>query len=128
METGRVPVLLGNFPTTGDPDSDYDGIINSLENLLGTDATNPDTDRDALMDGWEVLGVEFWDGSFINLPAMGANPLRKSIFVQYDYERGAHVGPNAWPYAINLFRSHNIDLFVTEIERPRTGTHFHAHG
>ncbi len=86
------------------------------------------------MDGWEVLGLLFPDYSFVNLPAMGANPLRMDIFVQYDYERGAHVGPDAWPFAINLFREHHINLWVTENERPRTAVesdhyaeHVHVH-
>jgi hypothetical protein len=121
VTTNRVSVLLGDFPTSSDPDTDHDGIVNSLEWLLGTDPTNPDTDGDTLLDGWEVTGLQFSDYTFINLPQMGANPLRKDVFVQYDYERGAHVGADAWPTAINLYRRNGINLWVTEIERPRTG-------
>jgi hypothetical protein len=121
VETGHVPVLFGNSPGPSNPDTDNDGLTDNMEALLGTNPANPDSDGDSLMDGWEVLGVQFGDGSFINLPAMGANPLRKDIFVQYDYERGAHLDANGWPYIINLFRSHNINVWVTENERPRTG-------
>jgi PKD repeat protein len=39
-----------------------------------------DTDGDGLLDGWELCG---YNG--VDLPAMGANPLKKDIFVEIDY-------------------------------------------
>ncbi|MEM7800031.1 MAG: hypothetical protein AAF633_12635 [Chloroflexota bacterium] len=47
----------------------------------GTDPDNPDTDSDGILDGDEILGTE--DG--LDLPALGANPLRKNIFIEYDW-------------------------------------------
>lgn len=125
-----IPVLLGNRVSASTPDSDGDGIIDPLERALGTSATNLDSDFDALQDGWEVLGIAF-PGSidppifsdFINLPAMGANPRIKDVFVQYDYERGSRVEPMVWPYIIGRFRDHRITLHVSENERPRLGTY-----
>ncbi|WP_028459340.1 LamG-like jellyroll fold domain-containing protein [Chloroflexus sp. Y-396-1] len=123
--TSGVSILFGNTPTATRPDTDQDGIVDDLERLLGTRPDNPDTDRDALPDGWEVLGLDFGT-EFVNLPALGANPLRKDIFVQYDYERGAKVEPETWPYVIELFRRHGITLHLTENERPRPTSGFLA--
>jgi hypothetical protein len=57
----------------------------------GTDPANPDTDGDGLSDGEEVLGT--LDG--LDLPAMGTNPLRRDLLIEYDWfddakECGAH--------------------------------------
>jgi hypothetical protein len=48
---------------------------------------NIDTDGDALLDGWEANGYDH-NGDFVadvNLPAFGANYLKKDIFVEMDY-------------------------------------------
>src|SRR4029077_11895972 len=45
---------------------------------------NSDSDGDGLPDDWERNGVTI-DGKFINLPAMGANPLHKDLFVHADW-------------------------------------------
>jgi len=37
-----------------DPDPDRDGLTAAEENALGTSPTNPDSDGDGLLDGWEV--------------------------------------------------------------------------
>ena len=48
--------------------------------------TVQDTDGDGLLDTWETNGfTDISDGSFVNLPAMGANPAVKDIFVEIDY-------------------------------------------
>ena len=47
-----------------------------------------DTDGDGLLDQWEEEGVRVTvDGVdvFVDLPAMGADPMRKDIFVEIDY-------------------------------------------
>jgi hypothetical protein len=121
--TPNVRILFGNTPSAMRPDADRDGIVNELERLLGTNPNHPDSDRDALPDGWEVLGLTFldrWPEEYVNLPAMGANPLRKDIFVQYDYERGARAEPEVWPLVIELFRRNDVTLHLTsQNERPR---------
>ncbi|MGC1375586.1 MAG: DNRLRE domain-containing protein [Anaerolineales bacterium] len=43
-----------------------------------------DSDGDGLPDVWESNGVTV-DGVFVDLPAMGADPLHKDIFVELDY-------------------------------------------
>jgi hypothetical protein len=62
----------------GDPDGD--GLTDDEEKALGTEPNDMDTDRDGLLDGWEVKGV-----NDINLKALGANPRKKDVFIQMDY-------------------------------------------
>ncbi|MEJ2086661.1 MAG: hypothetical protein P8Y44_13475, partial [Acidobacteriota bacterium] len=49
--------------------------------VTGTDPNNADTDGDAIDDGDEVLGTL----AGLDLPAMGAHPLRKDVLVEYDW-------------------------------------------
>jgi hypothetical protein len=44
-----------------------------------------DFDDDGLPDLWEVCGFTAANGEFVDLPAMGADPERKDIFVEVDY-------------------------------------------
>ena len=46
-----------------------------------------DTDDDGIPDSWEINGADTdGDGAIdLNLPAMGANPLRKDVFVEVDW-------------------------------------------
>ncbi len=44
-----------------------------------------DTDGDGLPDVWEMYGITY-EGEFLDLPAMGADPNRKDIFVEIDYQ------------------------------------------
>ena len=47
----------------------------------GTDPNNADTDRDGILDGDEVLGTL----AGLDLPGMGASPLKKTILMEYDW-------------------------------------------
>ena len=47
-----------------------------------------DQDGDGLPDLWEEHGFTAADGTFVNLPAMGAKVDRKDIFVEIDYMTG----------------------------------------
>lgn len=71
-------------------DSDSDRLDNCHETNTGvyvsptdtgTDPNNPDTDGDGIKDGDEVLGTL----QGLNLPGMGASPLRQDIFLEYDW-------------------------------------------
>jgi hypothetical protein len=73
-----------------DVDSDGDGLPDSVETNThvfvsrtdtGTDPKNWDSDADGIADGDEVLGT----AAGLNLPAMGTNPLRKNILIEYDW-------------------------------------------
>jgi hypothetical protein len=52
----------------------------------GTDPNNRDSDGDGLSDGIEVMGT--LDG--LDLPALGVNPLRKDLLVEYDWFEDAN--------------------------------------
>lgn len=80
-----------------DIDSDGDGIPDWAETndgvfrgyfATGTDPHNWDTDGDGLSDGDEIFGT--LDG--LDLPALGADPLRKDIFVECDWFAGEFEG------------------------------------
>jgi len=65
-------------------DMDGDGLSDDEERAIGTLTTHPDTDGDGLLDGWEVNGLES-HGRLEPLPAYGASPLRKDVFVEIDW-------------------------------------------
>ena len=79
-------------------DSDGDGLYDLEEADLGTDPFNSDTDGDALPDGWEVHGHDF-----IDLKELGADPLRKDIFVEIDYMTGFEPDAGALDDVVDAF-------------------------
>lgn len=57
---------------------------------ISTLSASGDADLDGLLDSWETSGFDA-DGDGVvdvNLPAMGANPLRQDLFLELDYETG----------------------------------------
>lgn len=57
---------------------------------ISTLSNSGDADGDGLLDSWERLGLDA-DGNGtidVDLPAMGANPLRQDVFLELDYETG----------------------------------------
>lgn len=80
---GQPPIRGLNSTRTAQAvpyDRDRDGLTDTEEIAAKTDPRNPDTDGDALLDGWEVYSV-----NGVNLKALGASPLHKDIFVEMDY-------------------------------------------
>ncbi len=84
-QSGTVTVTV-----SGCADSDNDRLCNAYETgtgvyvgptNTGTSPTNNDTDGDGIFDGDEVLGTI----AGLNLPAMGASPLKKNIIFEYDW-------------------------------------------
>jgi hypothetical protein len=65
---------------------DFDGLGYELEQSLGTEYWNRDTDGDGIWDGFEVLGIR-GAGLYTDqaLPSWGADPLHKDVFVETDY-------------------------------------------
>lgn len=86
---------LDGCPDLSDADGDRipdfaetdDGRYISFQRV-GTDPLNPDTDGDGIPDGDELLGTI--DG--LDLLALGADPLRRDIFVECDWFAGDFNG------------------------------------
>jgi hypothetical protein len=75
-----LPLLLLTTPLRAQEDPDGDGLSTAQELAQGTDPHHPDSDRDGLLDGWEVDGLPGLD-----LPALGASPLHRDVFVEMDW-------------------------------------------
>lgn len=89
--------FLDAYSVGCDADSDGDRIPDWAEtddgvflgpHATGTDPSNPDTDGDGIIDGDEVYGTV----AGLDLPALGANPLRRDIFVECDWFAGRFEG------------------------------------
>src|SRR5262249_16438506 len=64
-----------------------------------------ESDGDGLPDEWELHGVTIDGGAgprFIDLPAMGADPMRPDIFLQIDWMAGAEHDQRPSPEAIRM--------------------------
>lgn len=116
--TSETPFIHMLFDQGG-ADSDGDGIPDAAElNFFCLSPFNPDTDGDTLQDGWELLGLAFSDGDYIDLPQLGAQPCRKDLFVQLDYEVGADFSETELQEFVNLFQDHGMTLHIEPNERP----------
>ena len=71
---------LGWEDTSGGGDKDFNDLIAQVR-------VNMDSDGDGLWDDWEKNGIDIdGDGVIdVNLPAMGADPKHKDIFLQVDW-------------------------------------------
>ena len=70
-----------------------------------------DTDGDSLPDVWETHGVDY-DGNGtidLDLPALGADPTRKDIFVEFDFMTGRDVDPDEIDAVIAAFANAPVD-------------------
>ena len=88
-----------------------------------------DTDGDKLLDGWEANGYDA-TGDFradINLPAMGANPLHKDLFVEMDYMGAETTCPCHLPLASDLDRIVAVYAGAPQANNPdgKTGINLH---
>jgi uncharacterized repeat protein (TIGR01451 family) len=102
-----------------------------------------DSDEDVLPDGWETNGVKI-GGVFIDLPAMGANPRHKDLFVHADWMAATGGAtfkpkPSALAKVIAVFRAApvsnpdgtsginiHIDAGPDSVMNPSTSRHWNA--
>lgn len=111
--TDRRRIILVGQPADF-RDRDNDGIGRDTEAALCTTDRSADSDYDGLPDGWEIQGVP----GGVDLPNLGANPCRRDVFLQLDYEQGYRLPQSAIDQAILKFRQHDITLHIEENERP----------
>ncbi|HSW59966.1 MAG TPA: pre-peptidase C-terminal domain-containing protein [bacterium] len=97
-------------------DSDFDGLSDGLETILGTSSAlfdGGDTDEDGLSDFIETLGSDN-----VQLPWEGASPTQKDIFMEIDYmpvdpSYSNPVYSDYFPAMRNYFISNdNLDILV----------------
>jgi uncharacterized repeat protein (TIGR01451 family) len=83
--------LLRNF------DGDY-----TISDGFAVEHSSRDTDGDGLLDSWELFGLDAdGDGTIdVNLPAMGANPMHKDLYLEFDWVTGQAPSKEA----IRLFK------------------------
>ncbi len=72
-----------------------------------------DTDGDGLPDVWEKYGITY-NGEFLDLPAMGADPNIPDVFVEIDYKNGIDLNEyeNEFRMVYNQFKKNNINLHI----------------
>src|SRR5262245_16267916 len=83
--------------------------------------TAVDSDGDGLPDDWERHGVTIDGGAgprFIDLPAMGADPMRPDIFLQIDWMTDAEHDQRPSAEAIQLV----VDAFANAPYESPTGS------
>ncbi len=86
----RAPVSCVVSPAARDSDTLPGEVCFSISTL----STSGDLDRDGLLDYWESVGVNMDTDPAIelDLPAWGATPDHKDLFVEYDVEDDADFG------------------------------------
>ena len=107
-------VTYKTIPQFYDTDGDLLGDGEEV-NVYFTDPLNWDSDNDHLNDGIEVKGYDA-DGDNItdvDLPAFGADPLVKDIFVEVDWmPPGNKLGSYAKGKLVDVFAEHGIVLHI----------------
>lgn len=113
-EFKNYKTILLFYDTDGDLLGDGEEV-----NVYLTDPLNWDNDNDHLSDGIEVKGYDA-DGDNIidvNLPAFGADPLVKDIFVEVDWmPPGNKLGSYAKGKLVDVFAEHNFVLHIDDGE------------
>ena len=104
--------------------------------LSGNPATPPtcvDTDGDGLCDDWETNGVWVRTSAtaekFIDLPAMGADPMHRDIFVQADFMETAYVptGDHSHQMTANAAYEELLGFDQSPVMNPDLTTGIHLH-
>jgi hypothetical protein len=67
-------------------DQDQDTLCDAFEERIGTRVDDVDSDGDGLSDPAEIYG-----DSYLDLPSSGADPRRKTIFLELDYYLGRNL-------------------------------------
>jgi hypothetical protein len=81
---GRCPV--GRLSMRGFHGPEFARVWFSVSSSIA-DSSSGDSDNDGLFDSWEQCGVNMDDDTAVDvdLPAMGADPMKKDLFVEVDW-------------------------------------------
>lgn len=81
------------------------GVSNNLIYRIAANMSDLDSDGDGLPDNWERNGYDAnGDGTIdVDLPALGANPLRKDLFIECDWMNAAAPNAAIWANIENAF-------------------------
>jgi hypothetical protein len=104
-------VFLDNFVWSKDPNC-YSGAVDP-----------DDIDGDGLLNAWETDGLTVTTGGvpeFVDLPAMGADPDHKDIFVEVDYMTGHQPNAAAMQMVVDAFNT-------APVNNPDGTTGIHIH-
>ncbi len=125
-----INAVMGNVPCsiTGDTTGSCEQAITvqgngggdgnaSLRFLVEVINNQPDADGDGLSDDWEQNGVSF-NGQFVDLPAMGADPNKPDIFIQIDWMQGSGQDQRLSATAIQMV----VDAFASSPYTSPTGS------
>ncbi|MEZ4570199.1 MAG: hypothetical protein R2849_07705 [Thermomicrobiales bacterium] len=125
-----INAVMGNVPCsiTGDTSGSCESAITvqgngggdgnaSLRFLVEVINNQPDADGDGLSDDWEQNGVSF-NGQFVDLPAMGADPNKPDIFIQIDWMQGSGQDQRLSATAIQMV----VDAFASSPYTSPTGS------
>jgi hypothetical protein len=82
VEAGKAIVSFEDLFNGGD--LTYNDVRFQITSFMDM---NIDSDGDGLPDDWEINGY-IYNGTFVDLPSMGANPNHKDIFIEIDYMTG----------------------------------------
>jgi hypothetical protein len=116
-------------PNNNSLDTDNDRLPDSVEtgtgqyvspSNTGTSPNNPDSDGDGLPDGAEVLGT----AAGLNLPALGASPVRKNILLEYDWldDATGFCGQHSHKPTASLFTRLNTAFASAPVSNPNGTT------
>lgn len=125
-----ITVALGNVPCmiSGDASGTCEQPITvqgngggdgnaSLRFKVEVINNQPDSDGDGMSDDWEQNGVSF-NGQFIDLAAMGADPNKPDIFIQIDWMQGSGQDQRLSDNAIQMV----VDAFANSPYTSPTGS------
>jgi hypothetical protein len=91
INTGRMTLIL-SVQDLGDSVFDSAVVVDNLRWLYGAGCGSPvvtieDSDGDGLSDAWETEGIDYDNDGVpeLDLPAMGADPNHKDLFIEVDW-------------------------------------------
>jgi hypothetical protein len=105
------PIFRDGFESPCAADVDGDRLDGCLEEKAHTDPANVDTDADGLSDGDEVLGTL----GGLDLPAMGTDPRRKDILLEYDWYDDQNEAGSTGECPAGQMHSHRPTLAMLDI-------------